>query len=173
MKIRTTRKAFNKVAAIMQNTMKKMIKSQLNPSIKKRSGNLQRNLAVSTKQNSDKGEFEFIVKFPFYGQFFDSGVAGSGKSIKGRKYRGKNAIPNKKSFYEMGRFKGKSIGTKTRPTGLPFPLNAHIAYFGLTPKPFINPGIEEGIEQANKQLGPDMAEQVTKAIGNIKPITIG
>ena len=173
--IRVTKKAFNKVASIMENTMKKMIKSQLNPKTSKyRSGALVRDLAVSTKQDKDKGQFSFFINFPFYGQFFDSGVKGSRKPVStNRKYTGTMASPNQKSFYEMGKFKGKSIGTQVNPTGLPFALNTNIAYFGLQPKPFINAGIEDGLEQANKQLGPDLAQQVSKAIGDIKPITVG
>jgi len=171
MKIRTTRKAFNKVAAIMQKTMKRIIKSNLNPSMSKfRSGNLVKNLAISTKQDKEKGLFSFIVKFPFYGMFFDSGVRGSRKPIGKRKYSGKQATPNSDSFYDMGKFKSKTIGASSN---LPFPLKANVAYFGLTPKPFVNPGLQEGIDQAAKQLGPDMAEQVINAVKGIKDITIG
>ena len=155
--------------------MKKMIKSQLNPKTSKyRSGALVKDLAIATKQDKEKGLFSFILNFPFYGQFFDSGVMGSRKPVStNRRYSGKMATPNQKSFYQMGKFKGKSIGTQLNPTGMPFALNTNIAYFGLQPKPFINAGIDEGLEQATKQLGPDLAQQVSKAIGNIKPITVG
>ncbi len=172
--IRVTKKAFKKVASIMENTMKKLIKSQLNPSMAKfRSGALVRDLQVTTKEDPNKGTFSFFVNFPFYGQFFDSGVAGSRKPVRGRVPKGKFASPNQKSFYQMGKFKGKSIGTQTQPTGLPFPLNTNIAYFGLQPKPFINAGIEEGMDKALETVGPDLAGQITKAIKNIKPVTVG
>jgi hypothetical protein len=175
--IRVTKKAFKKVASIMENTMKKMIKSQLNPGtseFRSKSGGLVKNLAISTKQDKEKGLFSFLLKFPFYGQFFDSGVMGSGKPAKNWNYKSrKRAAPNQKSFYEMGRFKGKSVGNRMDPTNMPFPLRVSVAYFGLQPKPFINAGIDEGLEQATKQLGPDLAQQVSKAIKGIKPITVG
>ena len=175
MKIRVTKKAFNRVASIMQKTMKKMIKSQLNPKTSDlRSGALVRDLAVSTKQDPNKGTFSFLVKFPFYGQFFDSGVMGSGKPAKNWNYgTRKRATPNQKSYYEMGKFKGKSVGNKQDPTNMPFPLRVSVAYFGLQPKPFINAGIEEGMDQALKTLPKNLVGEITKAIGDIKPITVG
>jgi len=175
MKIRVTKKAFNRVASIMQKTMKKMIKSQLNPKTSNlRSGALVRGLAVSTKQDPDKGTFSFDVKFPFYGKFFDSGVMGSGKPAQNWNYKTrKSATPNQKSFYEMGKFKGKSVGNKQDPTNMPFPLRVSVAYFGLQPKPFINAGIEEGMDEALKTLPKELVGEITEAIGNIKPVTIG
>jgi len=175
MKIRVTKKAFNKVASIMENTMKKMIKSQLNPNTADlRSNALVRDLAVSTKVDKEKGLFSFLLKFPFYGQFFDSGVMGSGKPAKNWDYKSrKRATPNQKSFYDMGRFKGKSVGNKMDPTNMPFPLRVSVAYFGLQPKPFINAGLEEGMDQALKTLPKDLVGEITKAIGNIKPVLIG
>ena len=175
MKIRITKKAFNRVASIMQKTMKKMIKSQLNPKTSDlRSGALVRDLAVSTKQDPNKGTFSFFINFPFYGQFFDSGVMGSGKPAKNWDYKTrKRATPNQKSYYEMGKFKGKSVGNKQDPTNMPFPLRVSVAYFGLQPKPFINAGIEEGMDQALKTLPKNLVGEITKAIKNIKPVTVG
>lgn len=166
--IRVTKKAFKKVAKLMQNTMKKIISGDLNPSTSQfRNGDLVKQLKVSTDFDEKKGKFSFILNMPFYGKFFDSGVLGSGKGIGKRRYVGKRAVPNPDSFYDIGQFKGKSIGTKAQPTNLPFTLNTHIAYFGLQPKPFINQGIDVSFEEVVDKVGPDFADEVFNAVKDL------
>lgn len=169
--IRVTKKAFKKVANLMENTMKKKIKQQLNPKTSKfRTGNLIKNLNVGTKFDENKGMFSFILNMPFYGMFFDAGVLGSSSPVGKRKYLGTQAVPNQKSFYDMGRFKSKTVGARN----LPFPLAANIAYFGLEPKPFINQGIDVSFEQVVEQVGPDFADEIFDAVKELgkKTITI-
>jgi|DEB0MinimDraft_10_1074344.scaffolds.fasta_scaffold02863_5 hypothetical protein len=150
------------------------IVGQLKKLAPKRSGNLQ-NSITNDGVTSDKGENTLTISMLRYGAYQDSGVQGSGQPFSNgrqpKSFANKFTSANAASYLKPGKFKAKYAGVANQKFE---PWRASVAYYGIRPQPFINPGINEVLKNEGRELltqaGVD--EIITEVEGTVKDVTL-